>query len=190
MSPFWLPIVIVGGSCLLALFVLARYNALVKSRNRVHEAWSGIDVQLCQRASLIPHVVAAVRGYAAHERKVFEQVARASGALQQASGAANAGAANDMVTSALGRVLAVAENYPQLRASENFMTLRHDLRDIEEKIAFARQFYNRNVLDYNTRIETYPDAFFAHAFNFMPADLFEASDAARVDVRVSFPPAA
>jgi len=190
MPGLWLPAAIVGGSCLLALFVLARYSALVRSRNRMQEAWSGIDVQLRQRASLIPNVVEAVRGYAAHEREVFEQVARARGVLQQATGAADAGAANELVTAALGRVLAVAEHYPQLRASDRFMGLRHDLRDIEEKIAFARQFYNRNVLDYNTRVETYPDAFFAHAFNFMPADFFEAPDAARADVRVSFPPAA
>src|SRR5436309_70863 len=139
------------------LIVFSRFNTLVRSQKRVQEAWAGIDVQLRQRASLIPNLVEAIRGYAEHEREVFEQVARARGALQQAGSAGQAGTANTLLTQALGHVFAVAEAYPQLRASENFMSLRNDLRDVEEKIAFARQFYNRNVLYYNTPIDTYPD---------------------------------
>jgi LemA protein len=168
------------------LIVFRRFNTLVRSQKRVQEAWAGIDVQLRQRASLIPNLVEAIRGYADHEREVFEEVARARGALQQAGGAGKAGTANNLLTQALGHVFAVAEAYPQLHASENFMGLRSDLRDVEEKIAYARQFYNRNVLDYNTRIDTYPDALIARNFDFTPAEFFEADDEGRGEVTISF----
>ena len=168
------------------VIVFSQFNTLVRSQKRVQEAWAGIDVQLRQRASLIPNLVEAIRGYAEHEREVFEQVARARGALQQAGGAGQAGTANTLLTQALGHVFAVAEAYPQLRASENFMSLRSDLRDVEEKIAFARQFYNRNVLDYNTRIDTYPDALIARNFDFAPAEFFEADGDGRAEVKISF----
>ena len=190
MSVIWLPSVIVGTACALALFVLVRYNALLRSRNRVHEAWSAVDVQLRHRSTVIADVVEVVRGYAAHERRDSDQIARARAALQQASRAADAGPANDLINAALGRVLAVAEHHPQLRASHSFVSLGNDLRAIEETLAFARERYNRNVLDYNTRIETYPEAFFAHAFNFMPDDLFEVAEEACGEPRVSYPPAA
>jgi LemA protein len=173
---------LVGG--VLAMF--SRFNTLVRSQKRVQEAWAGIDVQLRKRASLIPNLMEAVRGYAEHERQVFEEVAQARGALQQAGGAGKAGTANNLLTQALGHVFAVAEAYPQLHASENFMSLRSDLRDVEEKIAFARQFYNRNVLDYNTRIDTYPDALIARNFDFAPAEFFEADDDGRAEAKVSF----
>jgi LemA protein len=143
-------------------------------------------VQLRQRASLIPNLVEAIRGYAEHEREVFEEVARARGALQKAGSAGQAGAANSLLTQALGHVFAVAEAYPQLHASENFMSLRSDLRDLEAKIGFARQFYNRNVLDYNTRIDTYPDALIARNFNFALAEFFETDDDGRAEVKISF----
>jgi LemA protein len=168
------------------LIVFSRFNALVRSQKRVQEAWAGIDVQLRQRASLIPNLVEAIRGYAEHEREVFEEVARARGALQQAGSAGKAGTANNLLTQALGHVFAVAEAYPQLRASENFMSLRSDLRNVEEKIAFARQFYNRNVLDYNTRTDTYPDALIARNFAFAPAEFFEADGDGRAEVKISF----
>ena len=168
------------------LFVFSRFNTLVRSQKRVEEAWAGIDVQLRQRASLIPNLVETIRGYAEHERDVFEEVARARGALQKAGGAGQAGTANNLLTQALGHVFAVAEAYPQLHASENFMSLRSDLRDVEAKIAFARQFYNRNVLDYNTRIDTYPDALIARNFDFTPKEFFEAGDEGREEVKVSF----
>ena len=173
---------LIGG----VLIVFSRFNALVRSQKRVQEAWAGIDVQLRQRASLIPNLVEAIRGYAEHERDVFEEVARARGALQQAGSAGQAGAANTLLTQALGHVFAVAEAYPQLHASENFMSLRSDLRDVEEKIAYARQFYNRNVLDYNTRIDTYPDALIARNFDFAPAEFFEADGDGRAEVKISF----
>ena len=186
MSPVWLSlalIAIIGGA---VLFVFSRYNGLIRSLTRVHEAWSGIDVQLRRRASLVPNLVETVRGYAEHEREVLEQVARARGAMQQAGGAGQTAAASNMLTQALGYLFAVVENYPQLRASENFLTLREDVRDTEEKIAFARQFYNRNVLDYNTRIATYPDAALANQFGFTPAEFFETDGEGRAEVHVSF----
>jgi LemA protein len=168
------------------LWLFSRYNGLVRARKRVEEAWSGIDVQLRRRASLLPNLEEVVKGYAAHERGIFEEVARARGALQKAGGASEAAGANDAVGQALVRMFAVAENYPQLRASENFIALRADLSDVEEKVALARQFYNRNVLDYNTRLDTYPDAIIASNFAFAPAEFFETEPETRSDVRMTF----
>jgi LemA protein len=159
---------------------------------RVNEAWSGIDVQLKRRASLIPNLVETVKGYAAHEREVFERVTEARAALQRAGTAKEAAEANNMMTQALGRLFAVAEAYPQLRASENFMDLQNELADTEEKIAFARQFYNRNVTDFNARILVFPSVVIARLMNLQPFDFFEAEEEARQDVKVSFdtsPPA-
>jgi LemA protein len=185
-------VVIVGVVVLLGLFLAGIYNTLIRSRVRVNEAWSGIDVQLKRRASLIPNLVETVKGYAAHEREVFERVTEARAALQQASTAKEATDANNMVTQALGRLFAVAENYPQLRASENFMELQNQLTDTEEKIAFARQFYNRNVMDFNTKILVFPNVFIARMMNLQPFDFFGTEEEAREDVKVSFstsPPA-
>ena len=186
MDASWLAAAVIGVVVVVVLWTFSRYNMLVRSRKRVDEAWSGIDVQLRRRASVIPNLVETVKGYAEHERGVFEEVARARGALQRAGNAGQAASANDLLSQALSRVFAVVESYPQLRASENFMSLRGDLSDVEEKIAFARQFYNRNVLDYNTRLETYPDTILARQFNFVPAEFFAADEAARAEIKVSF----
>ena len=188
-----LPVIIVlavllGVILLIGLILLGIYNGLVRSRVRCREAWSGIDVQLKRRASLIPNLVETVKGYAAHEKDVLENVTRARAGLEQASGAAQAAQADNVLTQALRSLFAVAENYPQLRANENFLSLQQELSDIEEKIAFARQFYNRNVMDFNTRIEVVPNAFIAHLFNFHPFEFFEAEEAAREDVQVTFSP--
>ena len=182
----WLPIVVSGFLLVGVAWAFARYNGLVRARKRVEEAWSGIDVQLRRRASLLPNLEEIVKGYAAHEREVFTEVARARSALQKAGGAGEAANANETLSQAFIRMFAVAENYPQLRASESFIALRNDLSEIEEKIAFARQFYNRNVLDYNTRLETYPDAIIASHFDFAPAEFFEAEPEARSEVRMTF----
>ena len=182
----WLSIVVTGFLLMAVAWAFSRYNGLVRARKRVEEAWSGIDVQLRRRASVLPNLEEIVKGYAAHERELFTEVARARGALQHASGAGQAANANEALSQAFVRVFAVAENYPQLRASENFIALRNDLAEIEEKIAFARQFYNRNVLDYNTRLETYPDAIIAGNFDFAAAEFFEAEPEARSEVRMSF----
>jgi LemA protein len=175
---------------LLAIIVVGMYNGLVRSRNRVKEAWSGIDVQLRRRASLIPNLVETVRGYAAHERETFEEVTRARSQLEQAGTPGDAAQANNMLTQALRHLFAVAENYPQLQAAENFRELQQELSDIEAKIAFSRQFYNTNVLDYNNRIQTVPTNIIAGMFNFQPEQYFEADEEARAEVQVDFSPRA
>jgi LemA protein len=185
-------VVIVAIVVLLGLFLVGIYNGLIRSRVRVNEAWSGIDVQLKRRASLIPNLVETVKGYAAHEREVFERVTEARAGLERAGTVKEATEANNMVTQALSHLFAVAENYPQLRASENFMALQTELTDTEEKIAFARQFYNRNVMDFNTKILVFPSVVIARMMNLQPFDFFGTEEEARQDVKVSFaasPPA-
>lgn len=179
-------VVVIVVIVLIAFILVGMYNGLVRSRNRVKEAWSGIDVQLRRRASLIPNLVETVRGYATHERETFEEVTRARAQLENAEGAADSAAANNMLTGALRHLFAVAENYPELRASENFQDLQNELSDIEEKIAFSRQFYNSNVLDYNNRIQTVPTVFIANMFGFTREEFFEADEEGRAEVRVDF----
>lgn len=183
-------LVIIAVLVILGLAFVGMYNGLVRGRNRCREAWSGIDVQLRRRASLIPNLVETVKGYAAHERETFEEVTRARAALEQAGTVADAAQANNMLTGALRHLFAVAENYPQLQASQNFMDLQNELSDIEEKIAFARQFYNTNVLDYNNRIQTVPSVFIANMFGFKPEEFFAADEEGRAEVRVDFTGAA
>ncbi len=179
-------IVIVALVVLVALFIWVLYNSLVRSRMQVRESWSGIDVQLKRRSSLIPNLVETVKGYAAHEREVFENVTKARAALMSAGDAKSAAEANNQLTGALKTLFAVAENYPQLRASENFMQLQKELSDIEAKIAYARQFYNGNVMSYNTKIQVFPNVLLARLFGFSPADFFAATEEERADVKVSF----
>jgi LemA protein len=152
----------------------------------VKEAWSGIDVQLRRRASLVPNLVETVKGYAEHEKSTFEEVTRARASMEQAGSVQDAAAANNMLTGALRHLFAVAENYPQLQAAENFRQLQAELSDIEEKIAFARQFYNTNVLDYNNRIGTVPTSVIAGMFGFTPEQFFEADEEGRAEVHVDF----
>jgi LemA protein len=178
--------VVIAVVVVLGLILVGMYNGLVRARLRVREAWSGIDVQLKRRASLIPNLVETVKGYAQHEREVFENVTRARSMLQQAGTPGQAAEANNMLTQTLRSLFAVAEAYPDLKANENFLDLQNELSDIEEKIAYARQFYNSNVLSYNTKTETFPSAIFANMFNFEPAEFFEAEEEARQDVRVDF----
>ena len=177
---------------ILGFIIVGMYNGLVRARLRVKEAWSGIDVQLKRRASLVPNLVETVKGYATHEREVFENVTRARSMLQQAGSPGEAAQANNMLTQTLRSLFAVAEAYPDLKANENFLELQRELSDIEEKIAYSRQFYNSNVLSYNEKTATFPTIIFANMFNFEPAEFFEAEDEARQDVQVSFanPPAA
>ena len=170
----------------MAVFTISLYNRLVRSRMRTREAWSGIAVQLKRRASLIPNLVETVRGYARHEHAVFAEVAQARGAAAAATGPASAAAADQTLTLALGRLMAVAENYPQLQAAGNFTQLQEDLADTEEKIAYARQFYNQNALSYNAAIQSFPANMFARWFRFEPVDFFAAEEAVSQDVKVSF----
>ncbi|MBI4198337.1 MAG: LemA family protein [Chloroflexi bacterium] len=177
---------ILGIAALVVLAVWTMYNRLVTLRQRVREAWSGIDVQLKRRASLVPNLVETVKGYAAHEREVFENVTRARAAILSAGTPQQAAQADNMLTGALKSLFAVAEAYPQLRASENFLQMQKDLSDIESKIAYARQFYNTNVRDLNTKIQTFPSVLIARNFGFREEGYFEAEEAARGDVAVRF----
>ena len=167
-------------------FTISLYNRLITARNRTREAWSGIDVQLKRRASLIPNLVETVRGYATHEHEVFAEVTKARGALATAAGPLAAAAADQGLTAALGRLMAVSENYPELKAVQNFVQLQTDLADTEEKVAYARQFYNVNAMDFNTRIQTFPGNQLAGWFRFEPFTYFAAEETATRDVQVSF----
>jgi LemA protein len=178
--------VVVAVIVIIVVAVIGMYNGLVRARLRVKEAWSGIDVQLKRRASLVPNLVETVKGYATHEREVFENVTRARSMLQQAGTPHDAAQANNMLTQTLRSLFAVAEAYPDLKANQNFLELQRELSDIEEKIAYARQFYNTNVLSYNEKTAVFPTVIFANMFNFEPEEFFEAEDEARQDVRVSF----
>lgn len=182
--------VIVGVILLVGLVLAGMYNGLVRARVRAREAWSGIDVQLKRRANLIPNLVETVKGYAGHERETFENVTRARAMLQQAGTAPEAAEANNFLTQTLRSLFAVSERYPDLKANQNFMELQRELSDIEEKIAFARQFYNRNVMSYNTRIQTFPNVMMANMFGFLRFEFFQAEEEAREVPGVSFAPPA
>ncbi|HTS26854.1 MAG TPA: LemA family protein [Bryobacteraceae bacterium] len=175
---------VLGALCV--LFTISLYNGLVRARIRTREAWSGIDVQLKRRASLIPNLVETVRGYATHEHEVFAEVAQARGALAKAAGPAASAAADGILTQALGKLMAVAENYPALKAAGNFSQLQDDLADTEEKIAYARQFYNQNAMYYNTRIQSFPGNVLAGLFSFEPVAFFAAEPTVNQDIQVSF----
>lgn len=171
---------------IIVLFLWSTYNSLVRGRIRVKEAWAGIDVQLKRRSSLIPNLVETVKGYATHEREVFENVTRARAGLMNAQGPAAAAQADNMLTQALGRLFAVAEAYPDLKANQNFLELQRELTDTEDKIAYARQFYNSNVGNYNESVAVFPNVLIAGMFGFKAEEFYEAEEGAREDVSVSF----
>ena len=183
----WAVIIIVVVIVLLILFLIGIYNGMVRARNRVDESWSGIDVQLKRRHDLIPNLVETVKGYAAHEKEVFENVTQARAAAMGAQGPAQSAQAEGVLTSALGRLFAVAEAYPVLRATENFQQLQAELTNTEDQIAGARRIYNGNVQEYNTKIQTFPAAVFAGMFGFSKREFFELESPADRDVpNVSF----
>jgi LemA protein len=167
---------IILGLIITAFLGVRLFNRFVRSQQRTREAWAGIDVQLKRRANLIPNLVETVKGYAAHERGLFEEVTKTRNLLQQAGGVSAAARANHRLTQALVRLLAVAENYPDLKASENFLNLQTDLFDVEEKITYARQFYNRNVAEFNARIKSAPGLIIAKLCGFQPFEFFTAEE--------------
>ena len=184
MSPVvWISLAVV---VVLVIAGFAMYNGLVKSRLRVREAWSAIQVQLQRRASLIPNLVETVKGYAQHERGTLESVTQARAALQQAGTPAQAAEANNMLTGALRSLFAVAEAYPDLKANQNFLSLQDDLQDTEDKISYARTYYNANVRTYNEKVQTVPTALLAGMFGFQPEQFFEAPVEAQQEVAVKF----
>jgi LemA protein len=167
--------------------VVAIYNRLVRLRNRCENAWAQVDVQLRRRYDLIPNLVEAVKGYAAHERQTFEEVTKARTAAQQAQGVQEQAQAENLLTQAIGRLFAVAEAYPELRATENFQQLQAQLAETEGKIAIARQVYNDAVLTYDNTLETVPTNIVAGIFSFEPREYFEVEEpAAREAPRVHF----
>lgn len=181
MLGLWIALGIVG---FVLLYVLVVFNALVRHRNRVENAWAGIDVQLRRRYDLIPNLVKTVQGYATHERELFERVAQARSRGIAARTVDEQAQAETELTRGIGRLLAVAEAYPDLRASENFLALQEELTATESKIAFARQFYNDQVMRLNTRIQQFPSSLVARMTGFTPREFFEAEDDSRGAVAV------
>lgn len=179
-------LIVLGIIALFVVYIWSLYNGLVVSKQRVKEAWSGIDVQLKRRADLIPNLVETVKGYAKHEKELFENVTKARSALLSAKTPEAAEKANNMLSDALKSLFAVAENYPQLKASENFKELQRQLEDTEDKVAYARQFYNSNVLNYNTKIKVFPNVLIAQNMGFSPEEFFGTSEEERREIKVKF----
>jgi LemA protein len=179
-------LIIIGIVVVIALSVIAKYNGMVSLRNRIENAWSQIDVQLRRRYDLIPNLVETVKGYAAHEKEVFEKVAEARSAMMNAQGVQAQGEAQNQITSALKSLFAVAEAYPQLKANENFMMLQEEISGTESKIAYARQFFNDQVMTYNTLIQTFPGNVIAGMFGFTQHEYFPMEDVAREPIKVDF----
>ncbi len=181
--------VILGIILILFLIFLGMYNSLVRLRNEVKNAWSQIDVQLKRRHDLIPNLVETVKGYMQHERQTLEAVTNARNIAQQASAAAPAARAQaeGQLSAALGRLLAVAEAYPNLKANENFLALQEELTSTENRISFARQYYNDSVLRYNNRTQMLPSSIIAGMTGFQPAEFFEVKEPAEREApKVSF----
>ena len=170
--------VVLGVLALLVVVAISLYNSLVGLRVRADAAWSDIDTQLKRRHDLVPNLVETVKGYAAHERGVFQQVTEARSRAMAAATPAQAAQAEGLLTQALGRLFAVAEAYPELKANQNFLSLQQTLAETENAIAGSRQSYNQVVRDLNTRIETVPTNIIAGMFNFRPRDFFEIQEAA------------
>lgn len=183
MIPLIVVLAVVGLLVLSALFI---FNRLVRLRNEVNTGWSNIDVQLKRRADLIPNLVEAVKGYATHERAVFDHVTKARAALRSATTPVAAAAATDVLGQALGGLFAVAEAYPELKASENFRHLQEELVDTEDKISAARRYYNATVMAYNNAVQTFPSLAVAAPLGFREREFFEATDADRQAVEVAF----
>ena len=182
----WIVVVVVAAALLLALFVVLLYNRLVRLRNRVENAWAQVDVQLQRRHDLIPNLVQTVQGYAGHERSTFDEVTAARASAQKATTVEQHAEAENVLTAALGRLFAVAEAYPQLRATENFQRLQSDLDETENKIAVARQLYNDAVLTYDTARETVPTSVVAGLFDFEARRYFEIEERSRPAPQVEF----
>ncbi len=180
----WIILVIVV--VLIALWVIATYNSLVQLRNRVKDQWSQIDVHLKRRADLIPNLVETVKGYAKHEKDTLEAVINARNKAVSATNATEEMQANNELTGALTKLFALAESYPELKANTNFMDLQANLKDTEDKISFARQFYNDTVLKYKNKLEVFPSNLVAGIFGFKPEPFFEASATERETPKVQF----
>jgi LemA protein len=165
---------------------VAMYNGLIRLKNRVDEAWSDIDVQLKRRHDLIPNLVNTVKGYAAHERELFEKVTEARTAAMSAGTPGEKEKAENMLSGTLKSLFAVAEAYPDLKANQNFLELQREITDTEDKIMASRRFYNGNVRDFNTKIEIFPTNILAGILNFAKREFFQAEESAKENVKVEF----
>lgn len=171
---------------ILIVYLIAQYNGFVVLKTRIQEALSGIDVQLKRRADLIPNIVETVKGYAKHEKSVFDDVTKARSSLMGAGSLKEKAQANDQLSGALKSLFAVAEAYPDLKASANFQDLQRQLEDTEDKVAYSRQFYNSNVLDFNSKVQIFPSNLIANAFAFKVFEFFEAEEEAKKSMKVKF----
>ncbi|MGH8985157.1 MAG: LemA family protein [Acidimicrobiia bacterium] len=179
--------IVVGVLVLLIIIALVlMYNGLIRFRNRIDNAWSQIDVQLKRRYDLIPNLVESVKGYAAHEKSTFEMVTQARANAINAQGPEQQAQAENVLSGALKSLFAVAEAYPDLKANQNFLNLQEELTSTEDRIAYARQFYNDSVLSYNNRIQTFPRSLIAGTFNFEKREYFEGDPEATGPVKVEF----
>ncbi|MDO8451315.1 MAG: LemA family protein [bacterium] len=179
----WIIVGIVG---LAVLYLWSLYNSLVRESTEIDEAWAQIDVQLKRRSDLIPNLVETVKGYVKHEKGVLTEVTKARSAIMNAKTPAQSAQANDMLTGALKSLFAVAEAYPKLQANENFLELQRELSDTEDKIAYARQFYNTQLMEYNLKVKTFPNTLFAGGFGYQEKEFFKADTAERNAVKVDF----
>src|SRR3989304_6888444 len=184
MSPIYVAVAIIA---VIVIGVIAIYNALIRGKQRIEEAWSDIEVQLKRRYDLIPNVIETVKGYATHEKGVLENVTNARTAAMGAKTAEEHAKAENMLSSTLKTLFAVSENYPDLKANANFLDLQRELADTENKIQASRRFYNSTVMDYNTMIQSFPSNFLAGAFGFTAREFFDLEEeAAKQPVRVQF----
>lgn len=178
--------IILGLIFVILLYIILMYNGLVTLRNRVKEAWSDIDVQLKRRYDLIPNLVETVKGYASHEKETLDKVIQARSKAMSAQGLKEKGEAENALSGTLKSLFALTENYPDLKASVNFLELQKELTDTEDKIQAARRFYNGNVLDFNTKMEVFPTNTIAVMFGFKVSEFFNAEEGERVAPKVSF----
>jgi len=179
-------ILFIGIAVVLVFYLVGTYNSFIVLKTRIQEALSGIDVQLKRRAELIPNIVETVKGYAKHEKGIFEEVTKARSALMSAGTLQEKASANNQVEGALKSLFAVAEAYPDLKANTNFQDLQRQLEDTEDKVAYSRQFYNSNVLEFNSKIQLFPSNFIANMFGFKTVEFFAANEEERKAVKVSF----
>jgi LemA protein len=178
--------ILIGVVVLFIILIIGGYNGLVRLRNEVRNSFSQIDVQLKRRNSLIPNLVNTVKGYAKHEKELFEKVTSLRNQMSNAGSVSEKAKVSGELSNTLKSLFAVVENYPDLKANQNFLMLQEELTGTEDKISYSRQHYNDIVMHYNTKIEVFPSNVIAGMFGFKQADLFEASEEERKDVKVSF----
>ena len=178
--------IILGVVVLILIIIIAIYNGLVRLKNQIENAWAQIDVQLKRRNDLIPNLIETVKGYAKHEKTVFEEITKARTAMMSAQTPAQKAKASNALSDTLKSLFAVAENYPTLKANENFMQLQEELSGTENKIAYSRQNYNDMVMMFNMRIQVFPNNMFASMFNFTKKDMFKVDEAEKANVKVQF----